>query len=113
MTSRTLPAKLADSVDLKDGLLNNRVCTVKFRVVESYFSFNTWRFGDSDSIRWYFTARGQPHYLTYAWRGASMRASGDKKALNRSRAAGGDEVSGTHRTVRLHRREQADVRIAY
>ena len=38
---RTLPAKLADSVDLKDGLLNNRVCTVKFPVVESFFLCNT------------------------------------------------------------------------
>ena len=36
-----LLAKFADSVDLKDGLLNNRVCTVKFPVVESYFSCNT------------------------------------------------------------------------
>ena len=34
----SLPAKFADSVDLKDGLLNYRVCTVKFLVVESYFS---------------------------------------------------------------------------
>ena len=34
----TLPAKFADSVDLKDGLLNNRVYTVQFLVVESYFS---------------------------------------------------------------------------
>ena len=37
----TLLAKFADSVDLKDGLLNNKVCTVKFLVVESYFSCNT------------------------------------------------------------------------
>ena len=29
------------SVDLKDGLLNNRVCTVKFPVEESYFLCNT------------------------------------------------------------------------
>ena len=35
------PAKFADSVDLKDGLLNNGVCIVKFLVVESYFSCNT------------------------------------------------------------------------
>ena len=42
-----------------------------------------------------------------------MRASGVKKALNRSRGRRGDEVSGPHRMVRLHRREQADVRIAY
>ena len=33
----TLPVQYADSVELKGGLLNNRVCTVKFRVVESYF----------------------------------------------------------------------------
>ena len=39
--SKSLLAKFADSVDLKDGLLNNRVCTVKFLVVESYFSYNT------------------------------------------------------------------------
>ena len=39
--SPTLLAKFADSVDLKDGLLKNRVCTVKFLVVESYFSCNT------------------------------------------------------------------------
>ena len=39
--SCSLPAKFADSVVLKDGLLNNRVCTVKFLVVESYFSCNT------------------------------------------------------------------------
>ena len=37
----TLLAKFADSVDLKDGLLNKRVCTVKFPVVESYFFCNT------------------------------------------------------------------------
>ena len=30
-----------DRVDLKDGLLNNRICTVKFPVVESYFFCNT------------------------------------------------------------------------
>ena len=35
--SSTLPAQYADSVDLKGGLLNNRVCTVKFKVEESYF----------------------------------------------------------------------------
>ena len=76
----TLPSQFADSVDLKDGLLNNRVCTVKFPVVESSFSCNTihtelhflkalckdglghqpgwtWRFCDSDFIRWCFTAK--------------------------------------------------------
>ena len=37
----TLPAQYGDSFDLKDGLLNNRVCTVKFPVVESYFFCNT------------------------------------------------------------------------
>ena len=37
----SLPAKYADSVDLKDGLLKNRVCTVKLFIVESYFSCNT------------------------------------------------------------------------
>ena len=31
----------ADSVDSKDGLLNHRVCKVKFPVVESYFLCNT------------------------------------------------------------------------
>ena len=36
-----LAAKFADSVDLKDRLLNNRDWTVKFLVVESYFSCNT------------------------------------------------------------------------
>ena len=36
-----LPAKYADSVDLKDGLLINKVCTVEFLVVESYISCNT------------------------------------------------------------------------
>ena len=36
--SPALPAQYADSVDLKGGLMNSRVCTVKFRVVESYFS---------------------------------------------------------------------------
>ena len=39
--SKSLLAKLADTVDLKDGLLNNRVCTVKILVLESYFSCNT------------------------------------------------------------------------
>ena len=37
----TLPAQYADSVDLKDGLLTNRVCTVKFHAIEAYFSSNT------------------------------------------------------------------------
>ena len=37
----TLPAKYGDSVDLKDGLLNNRVCRVKFPVVHSNFPCNT------------------------------------------------------------------------
>ena len=32
-----LLAKFSDSIYLKDGLLNNRVCTVKFLVVNSYF----------------------------------------------------------------------------
>ena len=32
-----LPAQYADSVDENGGLLNNRVCTVKFLVVKSYF----------------------------------------------------------------------------
>ena len=27
----------ADSVDLKDGLLNNRICTVKFPVLKVYY----------------------------------------------------------------------------
>ena len=73
---QALPAKFADSVDLKGGLLNYRVCTVGFLVVESYFSCNTthtavhcvrmhyairqdctWRFGDLDFMKWYFTAQ--------------------------------------------------------
>ena len=33
--SQSLPAQYADSVDLKGGLLNNKVCTVKFPVIES------------------------------------------------------------------------------
>ena len=37
----SLLTKFADTVDLKDELLNNRVCTVKFSVVESYFLCNT------------------------------------------------------------------------
>ena len=37
----TLPAQYADSVDLKDGLMNYMVCTVKFPVVQSYFVCNT------------------------------------------------------------------------
>ena len=41
MRSMTLRAKNADNVDLKDGLLNNRVCTVKFPAIESCFSSNT------------------------------------------------------------------------
>ena len=32
----TLPAQYADSVDLKDGLHNNRICTVKFPVLKVY-----------------------------------------------------------------------------
>ena len=39
--SRSLPAQYTDRVDFKDGLLNNKVCTVKFPVVESYFLCNT------------------------------------------------------------------------
>ena len=39
--SFSLPAQFVDSVDLKDGLLKNRVCTLRFLVVESYFSCNT------------------------------------------------------------------------
>ena len=35
-TYTPLTAKFADSVDLKDGLPNNRACTVKFPVEESY-----------------------------------------------------------------------------
>ena len=34
-------AQYTDRVDLKYGLLNNMVCTVKFPVVESYFFCNT------------------------------------------------------------------------
>ena len=36
-----LPAKFTNRVDLKDGLLKKRVCTVKFLVVESYFLCHT------------------------------------------------------------------------
>ena len=36
-----LMAQYTDRVDLKHGLLNKRVCTVKFPVVESYFFCNT------------------------------------------------------------------------
>ena len=36
----SLPAQYADSVDLKDGLLNSRVCTVKFPATEAYLSSN-------------------------------------------------------------------------
>ena len=35
-----LPAQTVDNVDLKDGLVSNRVCTVNFPVVENYFSCN-------------------------------------------------------------------------
>ena len=40
-TDSTLPAQYGDIVDLKDGLLNNRVCTVKVPVVKSYLLCNT------------------------------------------------------------------------
>ena len=61
-------AKYADSIDLKDGLPNNRVCTVKFLAIESFSQVIknipkghklklTWRFGDSNIIRWYVTAK--------------------------------------------------------
>ena len=65
----TLPAQYTDTVDLKDWLLHNRVCTVKFPVVESFFlvKYNAhwqghqpewpWRFGDSNFMIWYFTAQ--------------------------------------------------------
>ena len=39
--STTLPTKFVDSVDLKDGHPSNRVCTVKFPIIESYFLCNT------------------------------------------------------------------------
>ena len=39
--SQTPPALFTPRVDLKDGLLNNRVGTVKFLVVESYFLWHT------------------------------------------------------------------------
>ena len=35
------PAKFKDCVDSKDGLLNNKVCTVKFSIGDFYFSLNT------------------------------------------------------------------------
>ena len=37
----SLLAQYGDSADLKDGLLHNRVCTVKFPVVDSHFLCNT------------------------------------------------------------------------
>ena len=37
----SLRAQTVDNVDLKDGLLSNRVCTVKFPVGEFNFSSNT------------------------------------------------------------------------
>ena len=37
----TLPAQTEDIVDLKRGLLSNRVCTVKFPVGEFNISSNT------------------------------------------------------------------------
>ena len=40
MLYHPLPAQTVDNVDFKDGLLSNRVDTVKFPVVEDYFSFN-------------------------------------------------------------------------
>ena len=64
----TLPAQYAGSVDLKGGLMNIRVCTVKFLVVESYLLLSllmdalghqpewTWRLGDLDFMRRYFSA---------------------------------------------------------
>ena len=39
--SSTLPARYTDRVDLKEGLQNNGVCSVKFFGVESYFLCNT------------------------------------------------------------------------
>ena len=42
---RSLPAQYADSVDIKGGLLNKRVCTVKCRVVESYFLLSLFKDG--------------------------------------------------------------------
>ena len=37
----TLLTQYKDMVDLKDGLPNNLVCTVKFLLVESFFLYNT------------------------------------------------------------------------
>ena len=33
-------AQTVDNVDFKEGLLSNRVCTVKFPVIGYYFSFS-------------------------------------------------------------------------
>ena len=75
--SVTLTAKFADIVDLKDGLLSNRVCTlynVQWSSLEQSLISHviqytlckdapghqagwTWRFGDSDFMRWYFTVQ--------------------------------------------------------
>ena len=59
-----LAAQFTNMVDLKDGLLNKRVCTVKFRVVESYFLCHTTHTdqainqnGPGAIMRWYFTAQ--------------------------------------------------------
>ena len=41
VVSGTLAAKCADSADLKDGHLNNRVCTVRFPAIKAYFSSKT------------------------------------------------------------------------
>ena len=38
--SLSMPAHYTDRVDLKDGLLNHRVCTVKFQGIDSYFLCN-------------------------------------------------------------------------
>ena len=40
MLKKGNPDQTVDNVDLKDGILSNRVCTVKFPVVEDYFSCN-------------------------------------------------------------------------
>ena len=39
--TQALPAQYTERIDLNDGLLNHRVCTVKVPVVESYFLCNT------------------------------------------------------------------------
>ena len=40
-SSLSLPAQYTDGVDFKGGIMNYKVCTVKFQAVKSYFSRDT------------------------------------------------------------------------